>query len=115
MQFSSEDEELVELIEAVAEAAQDIGSGNLQPKEKKEKIFYIDILVKRYMHIYHNSYNMVPSRTLFSEGINWYVANNFKEQLNLSKMIKSLMRELVLNPYERCRIKYYKECIQSNI
>ena len=112
--FSSSDEELVELIEAVAETAQDINLGQLEPEEKKEKIFYIDILVKRYMRIYQNRNNVMPSKSLFSEAINWYAANNFKEQLNLSKMVKSMMRELVLNPYERYRRKYYREALNPN-
>ncbi len=107
--FSSSDEELVELIEAVAETAEDISSGQLRIEDKKEKIFYIDILVKRYVRIYHNTNNTIPIKSLFSEAINQYATN----QTTLPEMVKTLMRELVMHPYEKCRNKYNMETVHA--
>jgi len=108
MIFSPSDVELVEMIETVAEIAQDINKG-LKPEEKEVKKFYIDTLVKRYMRIYWNENNSVKGRTLFTEGINWYMANNCNNQKTLSGIVKSLMRELILQPYDKYRGAYHSQ------
>ncbi len=106
---SSLDEELVELIEAVGKTAQEINSGRLKDEDKKEKIFYIDILVNRYIRIYHNTKYAIPNKSLFSEAINQYATN----QTTLPEMVKTLMRELVMHPYEKCRNKYNMETVNA--
>jgi len=104
--FSPEDEDLVEIIEAVAEAAEEINKGQLKAEDKKERRFYIDTLVKRYFGICRDTKNSLPSKSLFSESVNSYVSENYKGKQTMSKIIKSLMRELVLNSYDRCRRLY---------
>lgn len=107
MEFSPTDEELVELIETVGEAATDINLGKLDKGGKETRRFYIDTTVKRYFRIYRDIHHTIPSKSLFSEAVNWYVSENFGDNITLSRIMKSLMRELVYNPYERYRREAY--------
>lgn len=100
------DEDLVEIIEAVAEAAEEINKGQLKAEDKRERRFYIDMLVKRYFGIYRDTKNSLPSRSLFSEAIKSYTSENYKGKQTMSNIIKGLMRELMLNSYDRQRSYY---------
>lgn len=106
VEFSEDDDELVEIVEAVAEVATEMNNNHLTREEKKAKRFYIDTLVARYFGIHKDSSGVLPARSLFAEGINWYVSENFRNP-TLSSVIKSLMRELLLQSYDRRREQYY--------
>lgn len=106
MEFSPRDEDLVEIIEAAAEIAEDINKGQLKAKDKKEMRLYIDVLVNRYLGICRDRNNTLPRRSLFSEAVNWYVSENYKGKQKMSKIIKSLISNLVLQSYDNKRKEY---------